>query len=186
MKINIFQVIFKHGRIHGNPVADGWTGAVPQKLLGIQKCDRRTDVRTDGWTDKRTDGQTDQPTNTARCRVACPRLKTDSTIQLRENNESKPNVILSLNLDMYKRQCLSVCHLIYLSACSVVVQLSLVLTWNAADSALIAQTSPHSNVLKFFLPRITFNLRQEHGTSIWEPPPPNFSRFHSQIVPCIW
>ena len=76
--------------------------------------------------------------------------KTDSTIQLRENNESKPNVILSLNLDMYKRQCLSVCHLICLSARSVVVQLNHVLTWNAADSALIAQTSPHSNVLMVF------------------------------------
>ena len=29
----------KQGRIHGNPVADGWAGAVPQKPLGIQKCD---------------------------------------------------------------------------------------------------------------------------------------------------
>ena len=51
----------KQGRIHGNPVADGWAGAVMQKLLGIQKCD----------------GSTDRPTDTARCRVACPRLKTD-------------------------------------------------------------------------------------------------------------
>ena len=25
----------KQGRIHGNPVADGWTGAVMQKLLAI-------------------------------------------------------------------------------------------------------------------------------------------------------
>ena len=48
--------------------------------------------------------------------------------QLRENNESKPNVILSGNLDMNRRRCLSVCHLICLSACSVVVQLSHVLT----------------------------------------------------------
>ena len=27
----------KQGRIHGNPVADGWAGAVMQKPLGIQK-----------------------------------------------------------------------------------------------------------------------------------------------------
>ena len=33
----------EQGRIHGNPVADGWTGAVMQKPLGIQKCDGRTD-----------------------------------------------------------------------------------------------------------------------------------------------
>ena len=37
----------KQGRIHGNPVADGWAGAVMQKPLGIQKCDGRTDGRTD-------------------------------------------------------------------------------------------------------------------------------------------
>ena len=49
----------EQGRIHGNPVADSWAGAVPQKPLGIQKCDRRTDG----------------PTDTARCRVACTRLK---------------------------------------------------------------------------------------------------------------
>ena len=36
----------KQGRIHGNPVADGWTGAVMQKTLGIQKCDLRTDRPT--------------------------------------------------------------------------------------------------------------------------------------------
>ena len=62
------QSVFLHkqGRIHGNPVADGWAGAVPQKTLGIQKCDRRTDGPTDG------------PTDTARCRVACPRLKIDA------------------------------------------------------------------------------------------------------------
>ena len=45
----------EQGRIHGNPVADGWAGAVMRKPLGIQKCDL--------------------PTDTARCRVACPRLK---------------------------------------------------------------------------------------------------------------
>ena len=59
------MVCFKQGQIHGNPVADGWVGAVMQKLLGIQKCDRRTDLPTD------------LPTDTARCRVACPRLKTN-------------------------------------------------------------------------------------------------------------
>ena len=54
----------KQGRIHGNPVTDGWAGAVTQKPLGIQKCD--------GLTDR----PSDLPTDTARCRVACPRLKT--------------------------------------------------------------------------------------------------------------
>jgi len=53
----------KQGRIHGNPVADGWAGAVMRKPLAIQKYFGRTDRRTDGRTD------------TARCRVACPRLK---------------------------------------------------------------------------------------------------------------
>ena len=46
-----------------NPVADGWAGAIMQKPLGIQKCDVPTYRRTD------------VPTDTARCRVACPRLK---------------------------------------------------------------------------------------------------------------
>ena len=41
----------KQGRIHSNPVADGWAGAVMRKPLGTQKCD--------GWTD----GLTDLPTN---------------------------------------------------------------------------------------------------------------------------
>ena len=45
----------KQGRIHGNPVGDGWAGAVMQKQLGIQKCD--------GWTD----GPIYLPTDTARC-----------------------------------------------------------------------------------------------------------------------
>ena len=36
----------KQGRIHGNPVADGWAGAVMQKPLGIQKCDGQTDRPT--------------------------------------------------------------------------------------------------------------------------------------------
>ena len=40
----------EQGCIHGNPVADGWAGAVMQKLLAIQKCDLPTDRRTDGPT----------------------------------------------------------------------------------------------------------------------------------------
>ena len=40
----------KQGRIHGNPVADRWAGAVMRKSLGIQKCDGRTDGPTDGPT----------------------------------------------------------------------------------------------------------------------------------------
>ena len=55
-----------------NTVADGWTGAVMQKPLGIQKCDGRTDGQTDG--------PTDLPTNTARCRVACLRLNIETEI----------------------------------------------------------------------------------------------------------
>ena len=42
----------KQGRIHGNPVADGWAGAVMRKPLAIQKYFGRTDRRTDGRTDK--------------------------------------------------------------------------------------------------------------------------------------
>ena len=33
----------RQGRIHGNPVADGWAGAVMQRPLAIQKCDLATD-----------------------------------------------------------------------------------------------------------------------------------------------
>ena len=36
----------EQGRIHGNPVADGWAGAVMQKPLGFQKCDGPTDLLT--------------------------------------------------------------------------------------------------------------------------------------------
>ena len=32
----------EQGRIHSNSVVDGWAGAVTQKTLGIQKCDRPT------------------------------------------------------------------------------------------------------------------------------------------------
>ena len=42
------RLIFKkQGRIHGNPVADGWAGAVMRKPLGIQKYDGPTDRHTD-------------------------------------------------------------------------------------------------------------------------------------------
>ena len=50
------EAIKELGQIHGNPVADGWGGAVMQKTLAIQKCDGRTDGRTD----RRTDGRTDK------------------------------------------------------------------------------------------------------------------------------
>ena len=59
MKKNESKKNEKQGRIHGNPVADGWAGAVLRKSIGIQKCDGRTDGPMDG------------PTDTARC----PRLK---------------------------------------------------------------------------------------------------------------
>ena len=32
----------KQGRIHGNPVADGWAGAAMRKPLETQKCDQPT------------------------------------------------------------------------------------------------------------------------------------------------
>ena len=44
----------QQGRIHDNPVADGWAGAVMPIPLEVQKCDLPTDL----------------PTDTARCRVA--------------------------------------------------------------------------------------------------------------------
>ena len=37
----------KQGRIHGNPVTDGWAGAVMRKPLGIQKCNGPTYWPTD-------------------------------------------------------------------------------------------------------------------------------------------
>ena len=40
------KTTMKQGRIHNNPVADGWARAVMQKPLGIQKCDGRTDRPT--------------------------------------------------------------------------------------------------------------------------------------------
>ena len=42
----------KQGRIHGNPIADGWAGAVMRKPLGIQICDGRTYWHTDRPTDR--------------------------------------------------------------------------------------------------------------------------------------
>ena len=39
----------EQGRIHGNPVADGWAGAVMRKPLGIQKCDIPTYRCTDRY-----------------------------------------------------------------------------------------------------------------------------------------
>ena len=56
-------------RLHGNIVVDGWAGAIMRKPLGIQKCDRPTDV----------------PTDTARCRVACLRLKIDISLESLSN-----------------------------------------------------------------------------------------------------
>ena len=38
--------IHKQGRIYGNPVADGWAGAVMQKPLTNQKSYRRTNLPT--------------------------------------------------------------------------------------------------------------------------------------------
>ena len=49
----------KQGRIHGNPVADVWAGAVMQKPLASLEI-IRTDRRADQRTDRRTDGPTRQ------------------------------------------------------------------------------------------------------------------------------
>ena len=64
----------EQGRIHGNPVADGWAGAVMRKSLGVQKCYRPTDL----------------PTDMARCRVACPRLKSGGR---REKKRKKKEIV---------------------------------------------------------------------------------------------
>ena len=37
----------EQGRIHGNPVADGWAGVVMRKPHEIRKCVGRTDGPTD-------------------------------------------------------------------------------------------------------------------------------------------
>ena len=52
--MRVDRILKKQGRIHGNPVADGWAGAVMRKPLAILKK-IGTDVRTDGRTDVRTD-----------------------------------------------------------------------------------------------------------------------------------
>ena len=75
----------KQDRIDGNPVADGWAGAVMRKPLGIQKCCRRTDG----------------PTETTRCRVACPRLKIKTT----ENESEKKNNLLMINGGLDLKEC---------------------------------------------------------------------------------
>ena len=62
-RLFFFLINKKQGRIHGNPVADGWAGAIMQKPPGIQKCDQLIDVPMY------------QPLDAARCRVACLRLK---------------------------------------------------------------------------------------------------------------
>jgi len=49
IQLNNFK---KQGRIHGNPVADDWAGAVMRKPLGIQKCDGPTDRPTYRPTDR--------------------------------------------------------------------------------------------------------------------------------------
>ena len=82
----------KQGRIHGNSVADGWAGAVMQKPLRIQKCDGRTYRHTD------------IPTDTARCRVACPRLKMDF------DQEAPHGCCRTGGADRAKRT-LSMCHI---------------------------------------------------------------------------
>ena len=53
------RIVEKQGRIHGNPVADSWAGAVMRKPRTIQKYF----------------GQTYRPTDMVRGRVACPLLK---------------------------------------------------------------------------------------------------------------
>ena len=65
--VQLLEIELEQGRIHGNPVAEGWAGAIMQKPLAILEI---------FWTDGRTDGLTD----TARCRVACPQLKSDEHV----------------------------------------------------------------------------------------------------------
>ena len=38
-EVDLIQINPKLGRIHGNPVADGWAGAVMPKPLRFQKCE---------------------------------------------------------------------------------------------------------------------------------------------------
>ena len=55
----------EQGRIHSNPVADSWAGAVIQRTIASLEI-----FVTDG------------PTDMARCRVACPRLKITNVLLL--------------------------------------------------------------------------------------------------------
>ena len=45
-------LLMKQGRKNGNPVADGWAGAVMRKPLAIKKHDKRTDRLTDRLTEQ--------------------------------------------------------------------------------------------------------------------------------------
>ena len=49
MPKNLSGFIEKQGRIHGNPVADGWAGAVMQKPLAIQQGRIYSNVVPNGW-----------------------------------------------------------------------------------------------------------------------------------------
>ena len=64
----------KQGRIHGNPVTDGWAGAVMRKWLAIQKCY----------------GPTNRPNDTAMCRVSCPLLKREKERRWKKEKKRKP------------------------------------------------------------------------------------------------
>ena len=44
--IDAWFIYEKQGRIHGNPVADSWAGAVMQKPLGIKKSQLPTNLPT--------------------------------------------------------------------------------------------------------------------------------------------
>ena len=50
--ITLAHDLKKQGRIHGNPAADDWAGAVMRKPFGIQKYDRPTDGPMDQPTDQ--------------------------------------------------------------------------------------------------------------------------------------
>ena len=61
----------KQGRIHGNPVANGWAGAVMRKPLGIQQGRIHGNPVVDDWAGavmrkpleiQQCDGPTDRPT----------------------------------------------------------------------------------------------------------------------------
>ena len=86
-----FISLKKQGRIHGNTVADGWAGAVMRKPLGIKKCDLPTDL----------------PTDTARYRVACPRLEIRiSYLSIRDRNIlNKPMLCVTKKMDPNSNEC---------------------------------------------------------------------------------